>query len=77
MAYRMKQRRAILKGVEEKGLMIRTHGDNEIRGVLELRGHLPLLVMGGIHPLLHQIGAYIWMHLLREGHGPRRAPPDR
>jgi hypothetical protein len=77
MTHVIKERRTILKGIDEKGLMIRAHGDDQVRGVQELRGHLALLVLGGIHPPLHHIGVYVWMHLLRDGHRPRGADPDR
>jgi hypothetical protein len=75
MADVIEQRRAILEGIDEKGLMIRTHGDDEIRSVQERRAHPALLVRGRIHAALHQIGADGWMHLLRESHSPRRAHP--
>src|SRR5919108_5218420 len=77
MAYFIEQRCATLKGVEEKGLMIRTHGHDQIRRVQKLRGHPALVVMGGINPPLQQIGAYVWMHLLRDGHCPSGAHTDR
>jgi hypothetical protein len=76
MAHVVEQRRTILKCVEEKSLMIRAHRNDKIHGVQELRGYSALLVVGGIYPALHQIGAYVWMHLLRDGQRPRGAHPD-
>jgi hypothetical protein len=45
MADFIKQRHAILKGVEEMRLMIRAHGDDQIQCVQELRAHLAVSVV--------------------------------
>ena len=74
MADVMKQRRAIPKGVDEKGLVIRAHGDDQIRGVQELRRH-PALAVGGIYPSLYDGGPSVWMHFLRDAHCPPTSSP--
>jgi hypothetical protein len=48
MAYFIKQRGVIREGIDEKGLMIRAHGDDQIRYAQELRGHFALSVSGSL-----------------------------
>ena len=51
--------------------MIRTHGDDQIGCVQELRELPALPVVGGVHTPLHQRCTDVGMHMLGEGHGPR------
>jgi hypothetical protein len=57
--------------------MIRSHGDDEIGGAQQLRGYPALLVSGGIHLPLPQIGPDVRMYQLQNRHNPRRPHPDR